>query len=426
MVFSQLEEALANSALIVAEVKNVNASELASEEEAISGGAIDVPEGTDVLVLNSSPPATQSGGSDATRAPKTGYFRDNSIVRDSFMTDGGLLMDHGYNLREVKNIQIRRGESYRMVRLQTPWQTGQWMGRWSNVSQEMKSMTVQERNKLGLKFENESDFWMLLSDFLANFTHMDVCHFFKTSMFTLKRSWTESALTGEWINSLHDNRSGGSLSHATFFNNPQYMFDMTVSSNSVNYPLMVSLEQNDRTLVRRGERGSKNSSIGFTIMKVEENREYRLHRVADVITSSDYSTDRSVFLKTPLNAGRYVIVPTIEKPGPVGQFFLRVYNSCGTVAKELMRDEPNSTKPCCGSAVFLAVQLTVTRAEDLINEKRDVLNPFCVVKCEGDSVKTKVIKDSSSPQWNDKFIFYKKANGERKPITLQVSCCWPI
>jgi len=60
----------------------------------------------------------------------------------------------------------------------------------------MKSMTVQERNKLGLKFENESDFWMLLSDFLANFTHMDVCHFFKTSMFTLKRSWTESALTG--------------------------------------------------------------------------------------------------------------------------------------------------------------------------------------------------------------------------------------
>jgi len=48
----------------------------------------------------------------------------------------------------------------------------------------------------------------------------------------------------------------------------QYMFDMTVSSNSVNYPLMVSLEQNDRTLVRRGERGSKNSSIGFTIMKV--------------------------------------------------------------------------------------------------------------------------------------------------------------
>jgi len=87
---------------------------------------------------------------------------------------------------------------------------------------------------------------------------------------------------------------------------------------------------------------------------VEENREYRLHRVADVITSSDYSTDRSVFLKTPLNAGRYVIVPTIEKPGPVrNQALLDSSSYEFTTAVELWLSKLQFITVCCYNVVFM-------------------------------------------------------------------------
>ena len=49
-----------------------------------------------------------------------------------------------------------------------------------------------------------------------------------------------------------------------------------------------------------------------------------------------------------------------------------------------------------------------------------IVNPFCVVKCEGETLKTNIVRDSTTPMWNTKFIFYKKESTEKSPIVIQV------
>ena len=87
-------------------------------------------------------------------------------------------------------------------------------------------MTLRDREKMGIKFENEGEFWMSFDDFLENFTNVDICHFVNTAFFTLKKSWTEAVLNGEWslgaVGTSND-RAGGSDSQCpnTYLANPQ-------------------------------------------------------------------------------------------------------------------------------------------------------------------------------------------------------------
>ena len=60
----------------------------------------------------------------------------------------------------------------------------------------MKRLSVQEKTKLGLKFESETEFWMLIGDFAANYTNLDVCHFINSSFHLLKKTKTESMILG--------------------------------------------------------------------------------------------------------------------------------------------------------------------------------------------------------------------------------------
>lgn len=46
-------------------------------------------------------------------------------------------------------------------------------------------------------------------------------------------------------------------------------------------------------------------------------------------------------------------------------------------------------------------------------------NSYVIIKCEGDKVRSAVRKDTSTPEYNVKGIFYRKKPGQ--PITVQVS-----
>lgn len=59
--------------------------------------------------------------------------------------------------------------------------------------------------------------------------------------------------------------------------------------------------------------------------QVEENRQYRMHSLQHKAASSIYINSRSVFLRTELPEGRYVIIPTTFEPGHTGEFLLRVF-----------------------------------------------------------------------------------------------------
>jgi Ca2+-dependent lipid-binding protein len=52
-------------------------------------------------------------------------------------------------------------------------------------------------------------------------------------------------------------------------------------------------------------------------------------------------------------------------------------------------------------------------------DKRADINPYCVIKCEGASVQTHVLKKTSAPEWNAAAVFYRK-NPSKKPVIVQV------
>ena len=116
--------------------------------------------------------------------------------------------------------------------------------------------------------------------------------------------------------------------------------------------------------------------IGFHLLKVESNREYRLHKriVGSDCGASDYIRSRHVFLRKTLSPGRYFIIPTTFDPGQDADFLLRLFSVKTFDLSPVLLDEPQ--KPCflscgCGSRPQVVTRLTVVSATGL--KKQDVI-----------------------------------------------------
>ena len=72
--------------------------------------------------------------------------------------------------------------------------------------------------------------------------------------------------------------------------------------------------------------GRENLTMGIFIMRVEDNRKYRLHDIKPKVASSTYVNSRSIFLKHHLPNGRYVCIPSTFEPNIQGRFLLRIYS----------------------------------------------------------------------------------------------------
>lgn len=46
-----------------------------------------------------------------------------------------------------------------MVRLNNPWGKNEWNGPWSDNSEEWKRVPKSERDKMGLTFDDDGEFW---------------------------------------------------------------------------------------------------------------------------------------------------------------------------------------------------------------------------------------------------------------------------
>ncbi|XP_052234356.1 calpain-5-like isoform X2 [Dreissena polymorpha] len=341
-------------------------------------------------------------------------------------TAQGLILGHGYNITNViaidvpKKLQGKIGskELY-MLRLANPWNVKEWNGAWSDGAAEWSALTAHEWGKIGLKFENEGEFWMCLDDFVKNFTNVDICHFVNTSIFSLKKTWTESLFHGEWHVS---GRNGGSdWNSRTFLSNPQYVFDIT----GIKDKIMVSLEQHDISTSRQ-QLGIKLNEIGFQIMKVEENRKYRVHVNGDLIFKSEYRGSRSIYGSVELKKGRYVLFPTTKNAGTTGKFMLRLFTSspassnAGGKGWELIDECP--TPSCCGKPPLLVTTITVEGASGLeipATSKVKTIDPYVKIICEGEKVVSEKLTRTNSPEWNVKATFYRK-KPDLEPVVVEI------
>ncbi|MCI4379401.1 hypothetical protein PGIGA_G00227760 [Pangasianodon gigas] len=337
----------------------------------------------------------------------------------------GLVKGHAYAVTDVHKVRLGHGllaffksEKLTMIRMRNPWGEKEWNGPWSDSSEEWQRVSKSEREKLGVTVRDDGEFWMTFEDFTKHFTDLILCRLINTSYLSIHKTWEEDVKFGSW--SRHDdslkNRSGGCINNkATYLQNPQYVFDVKKPEDEV----LICLQQKDkRSQLKEGK--GENLAIGFDIQRVELNRIYRMHQPQQKMCSSVYINSRSVFLRKDLKEGRYVIIPTTFDPGLQGDFMLRVFTDVPSECKELSLDEPPQTcwTGLCGYPQ-LVTQVHVMKAVGLEGQDSDrSSDPYVIISCEGEKVHSPVHKDTLSPEFDVKALFYRKKPKEQ--IRIQI------
>uniref|UniRef100_A0AAR2IP90 Calpain 5a n=1 Tax=Pygocentrus nattereri TaxID=42514 RepID=A0AAR2IP90_PYGNA len=329
--------------------------------------------------------------------------------------DCGLVKGHAYAVTDVRRVRLGHGllaffksEKLTMIRMRNPWGEREWNGPWSDSSEEWQRVSKSEREKLGVTVEDDGEFWMTFEDFSKHFTDLILCRLINTSYLSIHKTWEEAMLFGSW--SRHDdplrNRSGGCINNkTTYLQNPQYVFEVKKPEDEV----LICLQQKDRRARSKDGKG-ENLAIGFDIQKVELNRMYRMHMSQQKMCSSIFINSRSVFVRKDLNEGRYVIIPTTFDPGLQGDFLLRVFTDVPSDCRELTLDEPPQTcwTGLCGYPQ-LVTQVHVMKAVGLQGQDSDgSSDPYVIISCEGEKVRSHVHKSTLSPDFDVKALFYRK------------------
>uniref|UniRef100_A0A8C8T829 Calpain-5 n=1 Tax=Peromyscus maniculatus bairdii TaxID=230844 RepID=A0A8C8T829_PERMB len=335
----------------------------------------------------------------------------------------GLVKGHAYAVTDVRKVRLGHGllaffksEKLDMIRLRNPWGEREWNGPWSDTSEEWKKVSKSEREKMGVTVQDDGEFWMTFEDVCRYFTDIIKCRLINTSYLSIHKTWEEARLRGAWTRheDPQQNRSGGCINHKdTFFQNPQYIFEVKKPEDEV----LICIQQRPKRSTRREGKG-ENLAIGFDIYKVEENRQYRMHSLQHKAASSIYINSRSVFLRTEQPEGRYVIIPTTFEPGHTGEFLLRVFTDVPSNCRELCLDEPPRT--CWSSLCGYPQQVTQVHVLGAagLKDSSTGANSYVIIKCEGEKVRSAVQRGTSTPEYNVKGVFYRKKLAQ--PITVQI------
>uniref|UniRef100_A0A480QVN6 Calpain-5 isoform X1 n=1 Tax=Sus scrofa TaxID=9823 RepID=A0A480QVN6_PIG len=185
----------------------------------------------------------------------------------------GLVKGHAYAVTDVRKVRLGHGllaffksEKLDMIRLRNPWGEREWNGPWSDTSEEWQKVSKSEREKMGVTVQDDGEFWMTFEDVCRYFTDIIQCRLLNTSYLSIHKTWEEARLRGAWTR--HEdplqNRSGGCINHKnTFFQNPQYIFDVKKPEDEV----LICIQQRPKQSTRRDGKG-ENLAIGFDIYKV--------------------------------------------------------------------------------------------------------------------------------------------------------------
>ncbi|KAL7983058.1 hypothetical protein Chor_010400, partial [Crotalus horridus] len=186
---------------------------------------------------------------------------------------------------------------------------------------------------------------MAFDDFCRYFTDIIKCRLINTSYLSIHKTWEEA-----------------------------YVFNVKKAEDEV----LVCIQQKPKRTSQKEGKG-ENLAIGFDIFKTK-------------VAASVYINSRSVFLRTDLKEGRYVIIPTTFDAGHVAEFLLRQFTDVPSECQELTLDEPPHT---CWR-----------------------VDPYVIIKCEGEKVQSPVLKNTLTPEFDVKGLFYRKKPG--KPVIIQI------
>uniref|UniRef100_A0A4W5PXK9 Calpain-1 catalytic subunit n=1 Tax=Hucho hucho TaxID=62062 RepID=A0A4W5PXK9_9TELE len=251
-----------------------------------------------------------------------------------------LVKGHAYSVTGVDEV-VYRGNMTKLVRIRNPWGEIEWTGAWSDNSREWESVDRSVRGRLQNRSE-DGEFWMSFSDFLREFTRLEICNLTADALeANQQKKWSSAVYQGEWR---RGSTAGGCRNFpATFWINPQFKIDLqhpdTAGQSDCSF--LVALMQKDRRKKRK--EGKDMETIGFAIYEYVGRSGIHLKRDFFLTHGSSARSElfinlREVSSRFQLPAGEYIIVPSTFEPQKEGDFVLRVFSEkpANSEAKGLM------------------------------------------------------------------------------------------
>nr|CAB3227597.1 calpain-5-like [Phallusia mammillata] len=329
-------------------------------------------------------------------------------------TPEGLVLGHTYAVNAIKEIKLGTGllsffksDHIRLVRLRNPEGTKEWSGKWSDNSAEWKEISKSEQKKMGLTFDSDGEFWMSFDDFCKFFTDLSICRIMQSTTW-LGGAWREAFFFESWKTDIDPavNTAGGcmEMNMETFVQNPQFRFDITDDNKG---SVLVQLQQKEAQHCNISEPNVL--TIGFHVIKIEENRIYRVNKLLEKGKDYPYLQQRCTFGKLELQKGRYVVIPTTQEAGVDGQFLLRLYCKTSLNASALLPKYPD--KGCfafCTGYPTMVTSTKVVLGRNCSKPDGSVADIYVLIGCEGEFVKSKTFKKDADPKFNCSALFYRK------------------
>ncbi|KAJ8405398.1 hypothetical protein AAFF_G00318710 [Aldrovandia affinis] len=279
------------------------------------------------------------------RGSLLGCSIDISDSRDKeAVTFKKLVKGHAYSVTGVEEV-VYRGNLTKLVRIRNPWGEMEWTGSWSDNSREWESVDRAVRGRLQNRSE-DGEFWMSFSDFLREFSRLEICNLTADALQAGQvKKWSSALYQGEWR---RGSTAGGCRNFpATFWINPQFKLALQHpdTAGQTDCSFLVALMQKDRR--RKRKEGKDMETIGFAIYEVpsEFKGKAGVHLKRDFFLTHGSSARSELFInlrevstRCCLPAGEYIIVPSTFEPQKEGDFVLRVFSEKPANSQELDDD----------------------------------------------------------------------------------------
>uniref|UniRef100_A0A6Q2Z8R5 Calpain-1 catalytic subunit n=1 Tax=Esox lucius TaxID=8010 RepID=A0A6Q2Z8R5_ESOLU len=247
-----------------------------------------------------------------------------------------LVKGHAYSVTGVDEVSYR-GRMTKLVRIRNPWGEVEWTGAWSDNGREWEGVEPSVRSRLQ-KCGEDGEFWMSFSDFLLEYSRLEICNLTADALeATQQKKWSSAVYQGEWRSG---STAGGCRNFpATFWINPQFKVALQHpdSAGTSDCTFLVALMQKDRRKKRK--EGQDMETIGFAIYEAGPFLSVQFVGTTGVHLKRDFflthgSTARSelfinlreVSSRFKLPPGEYIIVPSTFEPQKEGDFVLRVFS----------------------------------------------------------------------------------------------------
>ncbi|XP_053315064.1 calpain-13-like [Spea bombifrons] len=251
-----------------------------------------------------------------------------SNIPESVHLGDGLVESHAYSIVGTERVNFRN-EVVNLVRIWNPWGYGEWIGPWCDSSPLWKEVSAGEKLRLH-RLKEDGEFWMSWEDFVDKFSKVIICS--RAPDFLdwdhQPKQWYKQKFWGMWPKGIG---VGDYTNEDLLYTNPQYL--LKVNGSDVlrkGYNVAISIMQHPNNWQRfSGEW----PSIDFQVIEVDS----KFYGSREKLPSSAFSkkilsglnrntqSRRDLTTKLSLNAGTYVIIPSIARTPLEASFLLQIF-----------------------------------------------------------------------------------------------------